>query len=264
LKELLIRTLTGISLIIVVIGSILTGPVPFLGMLMVLFGLSTRELFDLYSVRSGAPQLLMVLFAGLLLPASFFIINLQWSPLWLLIPVAGWIAALFWSRSPVASLLAILWLALPFTCYFILGYLGENGNYTPRLPLMVIVLLWVNDTFAYLTGTVIGRHPMTPVLSPGKTWEGMAGGILFTQLGGYIFSRVTGEYVAGQWILIALLISGAGLAGDLFESGLKRKRNIKDTGGILPGHGGILDRFDSLLFVAPVMTLLFYILNRWP
>ncbi len=264
MKELLTRTLTGISLLIVVIGSILTGPVPFLGMLMVLYGLGSRELLGLYSVRLAPPQLLMLLFAGLLLPATFFILQFQWNPLWLMLPVAGWIVTLLWSRSTVPSLLAILWLAIPVTCYFLLGYLGGNGNYTPRLPLMVMVLLWVNDTFAYLTGKVTGHHPMTPELSPGKTWEGLAGGILFTQLGGYLFSRITGEYAAGQWVLISLLISGAGLAGDLFESGLKRKHHIKDTGGILPGHGGILDRFDSLFFVAPVMAILFYILSRWP
>jgi phosphatidate cytidylyltransferase len=264
LKELLIRTLTGISLIIVVTGSMLAGPVPFLGILLVIFGLGTRELFDLYSIRSGAPQLLMALFAGMLLPAPFFVIQYDWSSLWFLIPVAGWIATLLLGRTPVASLMTMFWLAIPLGCFFSLGYLNGEGQYRHLLPMMVITLLWVNDTFAYLTGRILGRHPLTPKISPGKTWEGLIGGILFTMLGGYVFSRLAELYTPGGWIAVSLVISGTGLAGDLFESGLKRKRNVKDSGGILPGHGGVLDRFDSLLFVAPAMVVLFYLLSRWP
>jgi len=125
----------------------------------------------------------------------------------------------------------------------------------------VIALVWVNDTFAYLTGSLVGRHKMTPVLSPGKTWEGFAGGVIFTLLGGWIIWRITGMLGAGTWIAISLIVASLGLAGDLFESGLKRTVKVKDTGTLLPGHGGILDRFDSLLFVAPAVVILILLIK---
>jgi len=104
---------------------------------------------------------------------------------------------------------------------------------------------------------------MTPNLSPGKTWEGFAGGMLFTMLAGWIFYHFTGLHNPATWILAGAISALFGLTGDLFESGLKRKHNLKDSGGLLPGHGGILDRFDSLLFVAPAMFLLFLLLQLY-
>ena len=102
---------------------------------------------------------------------------------------------------------------------------------------------------------------MTPRLSPGKTWEGFVGGILFTLLAGWIIFRIFGQYTLGNWIWFSLIIGSLGLLGDLFESSLKRKMNVKNMGGLLPGHGGILDRFDSLLFVAPALLTLMVLIK---
>jgi phosphatidate cytidylyltransferase len=102
---------------------------------------------------------------------------------------------------------------------------------------------------------------MTPVLSPGKTWEGFAGGALFSLLSGWFIWHYSGVYPLWTWLCIALLVSFLGLAGDLFESGLKRTVKVKNSGELLPGHGGVLDRFDSLLFVAPAVMILVILLK---
>ncbi|MEO7923735.1 MAG: phosphatidate cytidylyltransferase [Chitinophagaceae bacterium] len=121
------------------------------------------------------------------------------------------------------------------------------------IPLVVIISIWVNDTMAYLVGSMIGRTPLSKI-SPKKTWEGTLGGIILCIIGiGYWFSGMTFN---GQiWFIIAAITAIAGVSGDLFESKLKRMANVKDSGAIMPGHGGFLDRFDSLLFATPFVWL---------
>ena len=107
----------------------------------------------------------------------------------------------------------------------------------------------------------MGKHKMTPQLSPGKTWEGFVGGALLSMAGGWIIFRLSGELTLLNWIIFSLIISVFGLWGDLFESRLKRRKSLKNMGELLPGHGGILDRFDSLLFVAPAVLILMILIR---
>lgn len=122
------------------------------------------------------------------------------------------------------------------------------------LPLVLIITLWINDTMAYLVGSAVGKTPLTSI-SPKKTWEGTIGGIVLAVVtitaSGHIFLNAD----ILQLAVISTLICVAGIFGDLFESGLKRKAGIKDSGNILPGHGGFLDRFDSLLFATVFVWL---------
>jgi phosphatidate cytidylyltransferase len=124
-------------------------------------------------------------------------------------------------------------------------------------PFIIFITLWINDTMAYLVGSFFGKTPLTRI-SPKKTVEGTLGGfVLAVAAGGFLFShfgfsRVIENY---HWYIIALVIAGAGTIGDLFESKLKRMANVKDSGNILPGHGGFLDRFDSMLFATPAVWL---------
>lgn len=115
------------------------------------------------------------------------------------------------------------------------------------LPLFV--LIWLNDTGAYIIGSSFGKHKLIPRISPKKTWEGLFGGILFSLLGGLVFSYLfSGILTIFHWLIFAVLIAGFANFGDLFESLLKRSYKVKDSGNIIPGHGGVLDRIDSLLF----------------
>ena len=123
---------------------------------------------------------------------------------------------------------------------------------------MVIAALWINDTMAYLIGSFIGRTPLTKI-SPKKTWEGTLGGIILSVLamgtiGYFVSSEFNWESIM-QWMIVAAIASIMGTFGDLFQSKLKRMANVKDSGQIMPGHGGFLDRFDSLLFAAPFVWI---------
>jgi phosphatidate cytidylyltransferase len=126
------------------------------------------------------------------------------------------------------------------------------------LVLMIILSLWVNDTMAYLVGSLIGRTPLSKI-SPKKTWEGTIGGFIFAVLTmgaiGYTLSSGLEIKPVAQWMIVAAIASVAGTIGDLLQSKLKRLADVKDSGHILPGHGGFLDRFDSLLFATPFVWL---------
>jgi phosphatidate cytidylyltransferase len=145
--------------------------------------------------------------------------------------------------------------------YLALGWFENRHTYHHALPLLIISLLWINDTFAYLTGSLIGKHKMTPILSPGKTWEGFFGGMIITILAGWIGFRITNSYTLWIWIIISLTTVIFGFIGDISESKIKRIYKIKNSGNLLPGHGGILDRFDSLLFAAPAVFIVLFIIN---
>lgn len=124
------------------------------------------------------------------------------------------------------------------------------------LLLAVFVCLWSNDTGAYCTGSLIGRHKMIPSVSPGKTWEGLAGGFVFSLIAGFVFSLFVKDLQLWQWLALAFTVSVAGTLGDLMESVLKRSLGVKDSGRFMPGHGGVLDRFDSFLLALPAVYVL--------
>jgi phosphatidate cytidylyltransferase len=120
---------------------------------------------------------------------------------------------------------------------------------------MLILFIWMNDSMAYLTGSFIGRTKFFPAISPKKTVEGTLGGILFTIAFAYVWGSNTDLFPVWHWIGFGLIASLMGTIGDLIESKLKRMAGIKDSGNLMPGHGGALDRFDSLLFAAPFAFL---------
>jgi phosphatidate cytidylyltransferase len=124
------------------------------------------------------------------------------------------------------------------------------------LPLYLIVLIWVNDTMQYIVGSLIGKTKMAPIISPKKTWEGTIGGSLLSITAAIVWGYFSKNYPLPLWIGLGIIASAIGTLGDLFESKLKRTAGIKDSGNIMPGHGGALDRFDSLLLAGPFAYLL--------
>lgn len=150
-----------------------------------------------------------------------------------------------------ASSAALLFIAWPFS------YLARLDGTLPSGPVLVLfalAIVWAGDSVAYFTGKSIGRIKMAPALSPGKTWEGAAGNIVGSLIIGYLFARLqSGDVTA--WLITAVLANVAGQIGDLVESAYKRGAGVKDSGAMLPGHGGMLDRIDSLIFAAPVVWL---------
>ncbi len=134
----------------------------------------------------------------------------------------------------------------------------KDGDYNYIPLLCFFILVWINDSGAYLVGVNFGRHKLFERISPKKTIEGFVGGIVSSIIAAIIISNVCEYGSLPVWIAAALVVSVFGTAGDLIESMLKRSQNIKDSGKFLPGHGGILDRFDAALFSAPMVSMLFY------
>ncbi|MEZ4920707.1 MAG: phosphatidate cytidylyltransferase [Saprospiraceae bacterium] len=151
-------------------------------------------------------------------------------------------------------LLAMFYVGFPIM--FLLDISIENGSYIPMRPMGILLLIWSNDTLAYFAGTFLGKRLLFPRISPKKTWEGTMGGAVGTVLVAWMLSNFFSAYTTTEWILIAICVGMFGTVGDLVESMLKRSVQVKDSGRIMPGHGGFLDRFDSLIFSLPFIWIL--------
>jgi len=148
-----------------------------------------------------------------------------------------------------------MYLAMPLVSLLLLGVMDSFhiSDYNWHIPISIFILTWVNDTGAYLSGKNFGKHKLFERLSPKKTWEGSIGGLIFTIGGVLIIFHFWPSYSQPIWIGAAILISIFSNLGDLMESAFKRNAEVKDSGSIMPGHGGILDRFDAILLTAPVV-----------
>lgn len=168
--------------------------------------------------------------------------------------LAGVGALIGWLRqrlkAGIAATFGGLWIDAPLALLIILHGFGEDwGAFAPNLVILCLVPLWIGDTAGLFVGKALGRHPMAPAISPKKTWEGAIGNLLGCMVGAWLL----GEWLAVEpwrWIGVGIATGILGQAGDLFESALKRKSEVKDSGKLLPGHGGLLDRLDSTLMSA--------------
>ena len=168
------------------------------------------------------------------------------------------------------TMLSQLYIALPFSLLYVLAFRsnGYNIEYSYLAPLAVFVFLWMNDTGAYCVGSLLGRHKLFPRVSPGKTWEGSIGGALLVVAVALAIWHFTTLYgvndlglSAAEWAGMGLVVVVFGTWGDLVESLFKRTLGVKDSGNILPGHGGMLDRFDSSLLAVPAVVVYLYTLT---
>ena len=166
------------------------------------------------------------------------------------------------------TMLSQMYIALPFSLINVLAFTNDgNGqvHYNYVIPLSVFIFLWINDTGAYCSGSLLGKHKLFPRVSPGKSWEGSIGGAVFVVIAAYIISQispVTAQLTPLQWIGLGLVVVVFGTWGDLVESLFKRTLGIKDSGNILPGHGGMLDRFDSSLMAIPAAAIYLYVITE--
>lgn len=157
------------------------------------------------------------------------------------------------------SSLALLYIALPIS---IAIYISQINT---QLIMAIFILIWISDTMAYLVGCKFGKHRLFERISPKKSWEGAIGGFVFTvaigAFGGYLFPGL--GYEIWQWCVIAVVVDVFGILGDLIESMFKRSVGVKDSGNIIPGHGGLLDRLDSFIFAVPWVAITIWIMERF-
>jgi phosphatidate cytidylyltransferase len=155
--------------------------------------------------------------------------------------------------------LGLAYTGIPYT--LLVGIAMWSGEYSPHRVFGLIWLIWTNDVMAYVTGSRLGRRKLFPRISPGKTWEGMVGGLVATLLMAWLLSYWLPDYTPGQWLLLGAIASVIGTFGDLVESMLKRSVGVKDSGTLFPGHGGFLDRFDAFVFCLPFVWAALWVLG---
>lgn len=268
MKELLIRTLTGGVFAVIILGSILWSPWAVFAVLGVFSAIGLYEFQRLVLVDEKAG--LLYYFLGI---SVYVLIGLMGMEVidfsnFLLILISFFIviaAELFrfprpsWKHISTAFT-AFIYIALPMGLMNSLFFLRNAGIDFPWILLALFILVWANDVFAYLVGSGFGKHKLFERLSPKKTWEGSIGGLIFTLAFGWLFSLLATNLDLTQWLGLAIIISVTANVGDLAESLLKRNAGVKDSGTIFPGHGGVLDRFDAILFATPFVYFYLYIL----
>ena len=265
MNNLTTRSLTGIVFVLVIVGSVIAGPWFFALLFLFVSMLTQMEFYKIIRKGKDKAQTYLGAGAGIFLygtiaasalgagHAGFNLILLN------LIPIAIiFVFALFSeSANPFGdigiTLTGVLYIALPFGLlnYFYTPLVFLHGS-DYGILLGFFLILWLNDTFAYLVGSAIGKHHLFARISPKKTWEGSIGGAVFALFTAWLLSHYFLVFSLWQWLIFAGIIVVFGTLGDLVESMLKRSLGIKDSGNILPGHGGMLDRFDAVLLAAPV------------
>ena len=271
MKTLLQRTLTGILFVAVIVTSICVHPLLFAGVFSIIAGFLIHEFYNLSKFQSAAWQRYLgiaggaylffssCLFAGhyigieiffpyiiillILLIAGLFLRNSN--------PVTQW-GLIFFAQIYCAGLLSLL----SFIPYM------QSTAYKPLPVLMIFVFIWLNDTCAYLIGTWKGKHRLFKRISPLKSWEGFGGGLVVVMIASLVFSHFFKDMAWYYWLAFAVITVVSATWGDLIESLLKRTYSVKDAGNILPGHGGLLDRFDSAILASPVVYIFFELIIR--
>lgn len=264
------RAITAFFFTIVMLGSIFLGAYTFAGFYLLLSIVALLEFYKLIKIGGIRPHRnIAVVVAAIIFSITTAYHFFQFSTKYLLIGVplvfAIFIAELFKkSKIPFANIsftfVGLIYVTIPFCFFYSLGYLLDVYNYNFHLPLAFLLMLWANDTGAYLFGMKFGKRRLFERHSPKKSWEGFFGGVFTGLVVAFIIAQFYTEIDAFVWAGMAVLVSSFGTLGDLVESMLKRSLDAKDSGSFLPGHGGFLDRFDGLFIAAPVVYVYLYLI----
>ncbi len=265
MKELYTRTLSGFIYVCILIGSILLHKYSFLGVFFIFSLICLNEFQQLIHFKKISLYVILIL--GFI--ATHFIkipITITWSFLFVSLFVQLLllkdllfirIIPMFEKKKYIVSIFYLI------SCFFFLTLIpfDQFGNYNPTYIIGLLILIWVNDSFAYLTGKNFGKHKLYAKISPKKTIEGFAGGFIAAIIGGMLISYFTISLSLIDWIIIAAIVAIFGTIGDLIQSKFKRQAGVKDSGKIMPGHGGIFDRLDSILYASPFVFLYLQIIT---
>lgn len=289
MNETLKRAISGAVYILLLIGSTLYSKESFFTLFGVFMLIAVYEFCNLIKIKKVFPILFGFLLYSSIILVSFYKndteafllknfnknydIDININQLNLVLLVITMVVSikcilfLFYDKMQTISnsskyLYLLGYIILPFI--FIVKISFGINSYNPKIILGLFILIWTNDTFAYLVGKSIGKNKLFERISPKKTIEGFVGGIVFAVIASFFISKyyIEGKQLAQYiWIGIALMVGVFGTTGDLIESKFKRIAGVKDSGKIMPGHGGVLDRLDSVIFVAPFIFLFYQILN---
>ena len=277
MNNFIVRTITGIIFVVAIVVSFLN-PVAMIFLFSLVTGMTVWEFAGLVNERENVHiNQFITSVAGVLLFLAMAVhargmdtLNLAFVP-WLATIIYLLVSELYLKATdPIANwaytMMTQLYIALPFSLLNVLAFQFTNCDLPWLLPLSVFIFLWVNDSGAYCCGSLLGKHKLFPRISPGKSWEGSIGGGVFVLLAAWLISFITTQkgittnLTTLQWMGMGLVVAVFGTWGDLIESLFKRTLGIKDSGNILPGHGGMLDRFDSSLLAIPAVVVYLFTL----
>ena len=265
MKVLVQRSLTGLAFAAIMLAGIIIHQYVF-AIVFTFFLLFT--LFEFYKISENIgyePSIKIGLISGFLLFIVFFlaashVIPYRFIFLSILIPLFTLIPDLFDKRkngfkNSMITIAGIIYIALPYSLlsFIIFPGISVDTEFYPWILTGIFLIIWMYDSMAYVFGSLFGKHKICVRISPKKSWEGLIGGAVFAVIMAIVNALIFQELSLVNWVIIALLIVTFGTSGDFFESKLKREAGVKDSGNILPGHGGLLDRFDTVLFAAPVI-----------
>lgn len=276
MRNLLVRTLSGAVLTIVVVGAVLLSQWSFIALLLVILIGGMWEFYRLARREDTVPLRWFGLAGGVALLAASTLLVFTWTDysllvclllflfFMLLIPMM-FVCELFLKRQHPAAdigvtLAGIFYVALPLSMFLLLPIQIDGSAWNPWIILFYIFIIWTNDICAYLVGMTLGRHRLYPRISPNKSWEGFFGGIVGA-IGMGLLAAWVMEADLLVWGVLAAIAAMSGVLGDLIESMFKRAAGVKDSGNILPGHGGWLDRFDALIFSIPFVFVYLLLLQ---
>jgi phosphatidate cytidylyltransferase len=262
LNNFITRALSGAVFVAILIGCVVLGAYWCLSLFLIITAGSLLEFYKLVKGYNVRPSIALGMIAGI----SLFVINAAYqlgftppSTFLIVLPLTTFILiAELYSKSEqpflniAVTLTGLIYVVIPFTLLVSVAFTGIlKPEYHSHLLLGVLLLQWASDTGQYLFGMTLGKTKLFERISPKKSWEGFIGGFFFCVGIGYIISMFFNELTPQQWMTVAGLIVVFGTFGDLIESMLKRSVNIKDSGSIMPGHGGFLDRFDGVFGAMP-------------
>ncbi len=267
MNDILIRSLTGALFVAVVLGSLWLGSWISFAVMGLIGVVGLHEFYTLKKNPMHGPTRWLSMALGALIFTVyvlmyfdvldlFFIPHISLLPLLIIFIVEIYRNKDFPLENTSLSFFGWVYILMPL---YLLAFLANHAFLYALAPL---VLTWTNDTFAYLGGRFFGKKSLFPRISPKKTWEGTIIGVSCSTLAGWFIADYSGSATL-FWIISAVLVATASILGDLFESLFKRSLNIKDSGKLLPGHGGILDRFDATLFAVPLFYMLLTTAQHW-
>ena len=285
------RVITAIVLLLILIGAYCLGPVAFAGVMAVGFALAQWEWLKLAGLTSLASALLAVIVSGSTAGLTF----VAYQDLQVIHQISAEYQMLYANLSSIfvmyLAVVTLLWIGISIRVFFArmkglpvnriavgvtgvffppaawLGFVAMYASFGISMVISLLAIVWVADIMAYFTGIAFGKHRMCPAISPKKSWEGVAGGMLSVMVLGLIFALclpevktipgvLTESMGVAAWIVVAFVLVSLSIVGDLFESALKRQAGIKDSSNLLPGHGGFYDRLDAMMPTLPAGFLL--------
>lgn len=263
------RAITAFFFTIVMLASLLNG-YTFTAFYLILSTVALLEFYKMVKIGGIRPHRNVGVLAAVAifsLNAAYYFFQFELKYLLLIVPLifSVFILELYKkNKIPFANIsytfVGFIFVTVPFCFFFSLGFLADSSAYNFHLPLAFLLLLWASDTGAYLFGVKFGKTRLFERHSPKKSWEGFAGGLFTSALVSYLISTQFTEMSPVIWAGMAVLIVSFGTLGDLVESMLKRSLDVKDSGTLLPGHGGFLDRFDGLLIASPIVYVYLYLI----